>query len=97
MGRVSKVTIKVTADQRASSSSNESDSNRADARRQLAASNKKMEIKCHRKAIHSRGRCVARAEKAIKFGYLVCRLLLEKKKELDGNRLGFRIFRKPGR
>src|SRR5580698_612091 len=97
MGRVSKVTIKVTADQRASSSSNESDSNRADARRQLAASNKKMEIKCHRKAIHSRGRCVARAEKAIKFGYNVWPACSPKNSALAGNRLGFRIFRTPGR
>src|SRR5580698_7531618 len=97
MGRVSNAVIMVTAPQHASSFSNDSDSNKADARRQLAASNKKIEIRCHRKATHGRGRCVARTEKAIRLGYKVWPACSPKNSVLAGNKLGLRIFRTPGR
>src|ERR1035437_3131839 len=97
MGKVSNAAIKATAAQRALLSSNVSDSNKAEASRQLAASNKKIEIRCHRKAAHGNGRCVARTEKAIRFGYNVCPACSPKNSAFAGNKLGFRIFRTPGR
>jgi|SRR5208282_716643 len=97
MGKVSKAAIKATAAQQARSSSKSGDSNKADASRQLAASNKKMESRCHKKAAHGSGRCVARTEKAIRFGYNVCPACSPKNSALAGNKLGFRIFRTPGR
>src|ERR1017187_6710874 len=102
MGKVSKAAIKATAAQRAHLSSSDSDSddsgwNRAEANRQLAASNKKMETKCHRKAAHGNGRWVARTEYAIRFGYSVCPACSRKNSAFAGNKLGFRIFRTPGR
>ncbi len=63
MGKVSKAAIAATAAQRARSSSN-----KAEASRQLAASSKKIEIRCQRNTTHGNGRCVARTEKAIRFG-----------------------------
>src|SRR5260221_14621496 len=92
MGKVSMADIKATAPQRAFSFSN-----MADATRQLAASNKKIEIRCHRKAAQGSGRCVARNEKAIRFGYSVCPAWSLKNSAFSGNRRGFRIFRTPGR
>ena len=71
MGKVSKAAIKATAAQRARSSSALSSSNKAEASRQVAASSKKIEVRCHRNATHGNGRCVARTEKAIRFGYKV--------------------------
>src|SRR5208282_2746978 len=97
MGKVSKAAIKATAPQRAGSLSGDSDSNKAAASRPLAASNKKMEIRCHRKAAHGNGRCVALTEKAIRFGYKVCPACSPKNSAFAGNKLGFRIFRTPGR
>src|ERR1035438_3997596 len=91
MGKVSKAAIRATADQRAISLSkahpSKSDSNKADARRQLATSNKKMEISCHREAAHGSGRCVTRTEKAIRFGYSECPACSPKNSAFTGNRL----------
>src|ERR1039458_3007315 len=97
MGRVSKAAIKATPAQRAISASVLSASNKADARRKLAASNKKMQRICHRKATHGNGRCVARTEKAIRLGYNVWPACSPKNSAFAGNKLGFRIFRTPGR
>jgi len=86
-----------TPAQRALSSSGDRDSKKAEASRQLAASNKKMESNCHRKAIQGKATWVARTEKAIKFGYSECPACSPKNSALAGNKLGFRIFRTPGR
>jgi len=93
MGKVSNAAIKATAAQRAISSADDSDSNKADARRQLAASNKKIEMSCHNKAAQGKGKCVTRTEKAIRFGYKVCPACSPKNSAFAGNRLGFRIFK----
>jgi hypothetical protein len=97
MGKVSKAAIRPTAPHCARSSTIEFDSNRADPSRQLATSNKKMELRCHRSAAHGNGRCVARTEKAIRFGYRVCPACSPKNSAFAGNSRGFRIFKTPGR
>ena len=56
MGKVSRAAIKATAAQRALSSPSDCDSNKTDASRQLAASSKKIESRCHSRAAHGKGR-----------------------------------------
>lgn len=78
MGRVSNAAIKATAAQRArssfvewelvESSPAESDSKKAEASRQLATSNKKIETRCHNNAAHDSGKCMSRTDDAINFG-----------------------------
>src|SRR5260370_18949697 len=97
MGKVSKAAIKATAAKRERPSTSDSEPNKADARCQAPASNKKIDARCHTKATHGNGRCVARTEKAIRFGYSVCPACSPKNSAFAGNRRGFRIFRTPGR
>jgi len=89
--------MEATAAQRALSSSHDRDSKKAEASRQLAASNKKMESSCQRKATQGKVAWVARTEKAIKFGYSECPACSPKNSAFAENKLGFRIFRTPGR